>query len=308
MQTVSSQELSYRQRLPLEDKLKITNIRIQEWYEYYNGLVYVAFSGGKDSTALLHLVRSLYPDIPAVFNNTGLEFPEIVSFVRSVTNVIWIKPKLSFKQIINKYGYPVISKENSQKIYELRNTKSKKLKNIRLYGYNSKRKSGKLPLKWHYLINAPFKISNRCCNIMKKYPTAKYVSESGRHGFLGTMTCDSRLRMQSVMKYGCNAFDMKIPISRPLSFWIEKNIWEYIKTNNVHYSSIYNMGYTHTGCVFCAFGCHLQDKYTGTNKFKLMKQTHPNLWKYCMEYLNMREVLEYCGVQVEEKYKQLSLF
>jgi len=70
-------QLRQMQSLPLEAKIIKSQMRIREWYEHWSGDVYVAFSGGKDSTVLLHLTRQLYPDVPAVFCDTGLEFPEI---------------------------------------------------------------------------------------------------------------------------------------------------------------------------------------------------------------------------------------
>ena len=81
--------------------------RIKQWYEAFDGKVYVAFSGGKDSTVLLHLVRSIYPNVQGVFIDTGLEYPEIRDFVKSTSNIEWIKPKLTFKQVIDKDAYPV---------------------------------------------------------------------------------------------------------------------------------------------------------------------------------------------------------
>jgi 3'-phosphoadenosine 5'-phosphosulfate sulfotransferase (PAPS reductase)/FAD synthetase len=68
-------ELQQLQGLPLELKVLKSKQRIKEWYEHYNGDVYVSFSGGKDSTVLLRMVRELYPDVPAVFIDTGLEYP-----------------------------------------------------------------------------------------------------------------------------------------------------------------------------------------------------------------------------------------
>ena len=65
-------ELKQKQCLPLEVKIAMTLRRIREWYEYWDGNVYVSFSGGKDSTVLLHLVRQYYPGVPAVFSDTGL--------------------------------------------------------------------------------------------------------------------------------------------------------------------------------------------------------------------------------------------
>ena len=98
-------ELKLMQNYPLELKVMKTKMRIQEWVDYYGeDGVYVSFSGGKDSTVLLHIVRSMYPNIEAVFSNTGLEFPEIVEFVKSFDNVTIIKPEKSFKRVITEEG------------------------------------------------------------------------------------------------------------------------------------------------------------------------------------------------------------
>lgn len=107
-------DLHQRQGLPLEAKIKLTQQRITEWIdEFGEDGVYISFSGGKDSTVLLHLARSIYPNLKAVFIDTGLEYPEIRDFVKTFENVDWIKPKLNFKKVITEYGYPFISKEVS---------------------------------------------------------------------------------------------------------------------------------------------------------------------------------------------------
>lgn len=99
------------QALPLNLKIAKTQNRIREWYNYYGGEVYVSFSGGKDSTVLLDIVRGLYPDIDAVYVDTGLEYPELRDFVKTIDNVTWLKPKKNFKSVIQEYGYPIVSKE-----------------------------------------------------------------------------------------------------------------------------------------------------------------------------------------------------
>ena len=42
-------DLVQMQSVPRQGKILMTQRRIREWYEYYDGDVYVAVSGGKDS-------------------------------------------------------------------------------------------------------------------------------------------------------------------------------------------------------------------------------------------------------------------
>ena len=185
-----SQRLKELQALPLWRKIQITQARIIEWYNYYEGQVYVSFSGGKDSTVLLDLARRIFPDIEAVFVDTGLEFPELRKFVKTFDNVTWLHPvkynrktrnydRISFKEVIMQYGYPIGSKNISQYVNEIRHTNSEKLKELRLNGIGSKTGIGVLSKKWRILIDAPFECSEKCCVVMKKKPAHLYDRESG---------------------------------------------------------------------------------------------------------------------------------
>lgn len=113
----TANELKQMQSLPLDIKIKMSCRRIQEWYEYWEGDVYVSFSGGKDSTVLMDLVKNKcgLKDIPIVFVDTGLEFPEIKEFAKQYATDV-IKSKKSFKEILKNVGYPIISKEVALKI------------------------------------------------------------------------------------------------------------------------------------------------------------------------------------------------
>jgi 3'-phosphoadenosine 5'-phosphosulfate sulfotransferase (PAPS reductase)/FAD synthetase len=116
----SREDLKYFHAMPLEVKVGMTKTRIREWVkEYGTDGVYVSFSGGKDSTVLLHIVRELYPNVEAVFVDTGLEYPEIRDFVKTVDNVTWLRPEMNFKKVIETYGYPLVSKEISKQYRQL---------------------------------------------------------------------------------------------------------------------------------------------------------------------------------------------
>lgn len=283
-------QLQQRQSLPLEAKIVHTKDVIRKWYEHWDGDVYVSFSGGIDSTVLLHIVREMYPKIPAMFIDTGLEYPENKEFVNSKRNVIAVRPRKGFRQVIDEYGYPVISKEQSRYIYEARTTSGSKLRHTRLYG--NKWGQGKVSEKWKFLIDAPFKISDKCCYHLKKAP-AREFERNGLHPMLGNLAAESHQRVQEYLRFGCNAFDVKRPVSKPLSIWTSEDIWEYIRSRNIAYSKLYDKGYERSGCMFCMFGLQKEEL---PNKFQVMKRTHPKIWRYCICDLGLGEVLDYVGI------------
>jgi 3'-phosphoadenosine 5'-phosphosulfate sulfotransferase (PAPS reductase)/FAD synthetase len=280
----------------MEEKIKRTKQLIIEWYEQYDGNVYVSFSGGKDSTVLLNIVRGMYPDVPAVFADTGLEYPEIKEFVKTIDNVVTLRPKKSFRQVLDEYGYPVVSKEQSQYVMQYRNAKSEKTKQTRWFG--NKWGMGKISEKWKFLVGAPYKITDKCCDIFKKNPFKEYEKQTGRKPFIGVMGVESSHRMKYYLNGDCNAFNAKRPTSKPIFFWNDDDIWKYMRDFGVKYSNIYDKGYTRTGCMFCMYGLDQQQRQVKEGKldkdrFELMKETHPKLYKYCMDNLKLREVIKH---------------
>ena len=306
----TKEDLKTMQSWSLERKIQVTQTRIIEWYQHYKGQVYVSFSGGKDSTVLLDLARRIYPDIEAVFVDTGLEYPEIREFVKSIDNVTWLKPEMNFHKVIETYGYPVISKTVAHSVsVAKRNPNGAVYKNL----FSPSKRGPYAMHKYEYLISVPFNVSEKCCNIMKKKPAHSYSKATGKKPIIGTMACESQMRKTQWMNHGCNAFDIEHPASQPISFWTEQDVLQYLNEFGIPYASVYGeikqdengkyytTGCNRTGCVFCGFGCHLEKE---PNRFQRLKVTHPKLWEYCMRDwdkggLGMKEVLDKIGVKYE---------
>lgn len=313
----------------LERKVLVTQTRILEWYKYYDGKAYVSFSGGKDSTVLADIAAQVckMQDYKLVlwFSDTGLEFPEIKEHVKAFAD--WLRSKyeievelvldypkdnegkrVSFRRVIEERGYPLISKNVAHNVsVARRNPNGKVKKNC----FDPNKKGQYAMYKWSFLLDAPFEISEKCCDIMKKIPSHKFSKETGMKPIVGTMACESVLRRDGWYKTGCNAFDMKYPKSMPMSFWTEQDVLKYISTYEIPIASVYGnieqdkkgkyftTGCDRTGCVWCGFGCHLEKE---PNRFQRLKETHPKLYEYCMRDwdkggLGMDEILNYINVK-----------
>ena len=176
--------------------------------------------------------------------------------------------------------------------------------------------------KYIFMLDAPFEISNQCCNVMKKNHSHKYFKETGLVPITAQMACESKLRENQWLQNGCNGFDLKIPTSSPMSFWTEQDVLWYIKENNLSICSVYGeivtdyeamgqcenqmtfsdygifgeerpllktTGCDRTGCVLCGFGCHLEKE----SRFLRLKETHP-------KFHNLLHVLKNNGVTYAE--------
>lgn len=323
----TKEELKMLQALPLEIKVLKTKQRIREWVERFGeDGVYVSFSGGKDSTVLLHIVRSMYPNVEAVFVDTGLEYPEIRQFVKTFDNVTILRPKMRFDEVIKKYGYPLIGKKQAETIALARKNIADWKYSLRLRALGiTPREAEKLGMllpnakmldryekcvegskfnipKYRPLLRVDFLISDLCCNVIKKKPAFEYQNKTGKKTILATMAVESAIRKNAWLKNGCNAFTATHPSSTPMSFWTEQDVLHYIKENELPIASVYgdivyrdNEGHEYkqsmiggklyttgcdrTGCIFCAFGCHLEKE---PSRFQRLKETHPKQYEYCI--------------------------
>jgi len=315
------------EKISLEEKLKWSLDTklfhfftvLEVFYNEMNGKVYIGFSGGKDSTVLVWLCdwfceQMGWDKFPLVFNNTTNEYAEILEFVKSYGDrVIWLKPKMTFAQSLVKNGFPLISKEQAQRISEAKNTKSDYLRSLRMNGVEriskntgKKYNSGKISEKWKHLVKSDIQLTSKCCDILKKAPVYKFEKETGLKAIIGTTTGESNLRKQQYLKSGgCNDFNPKRPKSKPLSIFTKDDIWNLIEKHNIEICSIYYdqiingeivKGEERTGCEFCGFGVQFED--SNNTKFHRSQKRNPKRSESFMDKLGYREALRFIGIDV----------
>jgi len=335
---IDRNELIKRQSLSLGEKISHTLETYIDYFEVYKGNVYLSFSGGKDSQILGDLIDKLHDgklDIylkfeylylknylkinsdnkpVRVFCDTGLEFPEIRSHVKKFENTVWLKPKRLWTDVVINVGFLIGSKKTSRMISDIRNPTGKNTNSINLYltgikSDGSISKSFKLANIWKPLINAPFQVSGKCCDIFKKEPFHRYEKLTGKKPITATTAQESDMRRISYMQTGCNSFGSK-PMSRPLSIWTENDIWDYHNHFNIKFAEVYYdreveflendgtltiikvEGEKRTGCIFCLIGNPKQIK----GRFDRLKITHQKIYKALMSVVDMKKVFEYLGI------------
>jgi len=305
------EDLKTMQMWPLSRKIQVTQTRIVEWYHRFKGMVFVSVSGGKDSAILLDLARRCFPDIEAVYVNTGLDFPEVRKIAMDIPNVTVLQPGMRFDEVVREYGWCFPSKDVALTIYYAR--KGSEWAMMRLKGLNPDGSPSRYRqshyMRWAHLVNAPFKISAKCCGIMKEKPLDRYGKDSGKRPMIGIMAVESERRKQAWLQTGCNNFDSKHPVSKPMSFWTNRDALQYIRDYQLPIASVYGdimedhkgrlftTGEQRTGCVFCPVGCH-RDK---VNRFQRMAVSHPKLHDYCMSVLGLGAFLDFIGVEYRER-------
>lgn len=248
----------------LQDKIEATEKVIREAYEKNNGKIYISCSFGKDSTILRDIALRLYPDLPVVFSNTTNERQEIIQYMKKHPNVIVVTPEKSFKEVIETEGFPLVSKEVSQKTNELKHTNGYRTRMLRYYGNN--KGDSVLSKKWHSLAEQPFDISSKCCKILKKDALEKWAKKEGLKPLIALMSDESRLRQQLSL-YGKDDGKKKIyPFLR--TGWTQADVWEYARQYDIRFAECYYdrvvngiliKALKQSGCEYCHYGEHLED-------------------------------------------------
>ena len=276
--------LTSLRNMNLQSKIVQTKSLIREAvHEFGIDKVYISYSGGKDSTVLSHIAKSMYPNILHLFDNTTNEYPETIEHVKwekeeNDTNIISVIPKDShgvvwtFKKVVQYYGYPMFSKRISNAIRTYQHALSVRTKS------NSQDYISKNFKKYERFKELP--ISDKCCDKLKKEPLRRKAKELGLEcSILGILASESYQREKDWLEYGCNVFHQrKDNQCRPLSFWTNEDILDYINEYNVKIPKLYEMGYTRNGCMYCGFGVQLESE--GENRYQKLKKTHPVQYNY----------------------------
>lgn len=299
----SYKDLQNLQAQDIDFKLQHCINMIASFYHKESGNCYLSYSGGKDSTLLRWVIHTkaskIFPElenIPVVYFDTGLEYPEVKSFVKSMPDVIIRRPEINFFQCIMKYGYPIISKEISQCIGEARKCPGGAM-DIRMHGEYINPNNGKVQFnhkKYLPLMELPIMFSNKCCNYLKKRPAKLYEKETGRYAITAEMAEESILRARSWIGTGCNAYSSngaKRPKSKPMSIFTEQDVLGLIFNNHIEIPSVYGdiildnnnqykcTGCDRSGCIWCPYGVHLEKDET---RFQRLANTHPKQYEYCI--------------------------
>lgn len=308
------QELRQRQAWTLHQKVDHTLGVIDQFVSRMDGKVYLAFSGGKDSTVLMHLCEMIKPDIQCVFVNTGCESPSILQFVRKKKeeghNIITIRPKMTPRDVWAKYGFPLVGKETAERIHAIR-TNPDSVKSKKALGDIDPDSMFVLSRKWKYLLVTKYETSSLCCRVLKKGPSHRFARESGLAPIVGTMASESLLREKTyIRRGGCNVFNNNA-LSLPLSIWNDADIWNFIHERNIEIADIYSNGASRTGCVACGFGCQFKDD----TRLELLHRLYPKYYNMVMNFTNngvtyrqaLREMLAVNGLFLPDEDPQLTL-
>lgn len=328
------------QALPYEVKVKRAELRAREFVERLDDMELNAHVsvGGLDSIVLLLFLRNIGIDIPAI-SVSSLEDKSIQKIHKEL-GIISIpigKPKV---EILQEYGFPVISKKIAGRIDTLQNP-TEKNKTVRhaiitgecgAKGHFASNSRMQLPKKWlklfagyenenegvNYQI-APFKVSNKCCQYMKEEPCDKWAIEHNSKPFLGLMASEGGQREEALTEHGCNYFGKGVIRSAPFAPFLRQDLLQlaidlkapvpeiYGEIARKPDGTLYTTKAQRTGCSMCGFGIHMERR---PHRFDQLRERNPKEWEFWMyrcctapetgEKYGWGRVLDYIGVPWED--------
>ncbi len=341
---VTPQETAIRLAWPFDLKLEYACKKLSEYIIHFKGEVYLSFSAGKDSQVVAEIINRIwdgtfkhitpnwerlvkYPKPVFLFSNTGLEFPQIVEHAKSFNAEI-IKPKMGFTRVIKEVGVAVGSKKIAEMIRRTRgyikNPSPANEATLKLYTTGIKKDgtkgatTSKLAKRWlNAAYNAPFDISEKCCDILKKEPFERYAEETGKKPITGTrIEGEGDRRKTSYYLTGCNTFDEGKERCRPISIFTDADIWEFAGRFKIRFASVYYdrvedveqldgslkkeflPAETRTGCTFCMFGLHLEEK-DKPNRIQRLAISHPKYYDIIINKCGLGDILKWLDLPYE---------
>lgn len=227
------------------------------------GKTVVSWSGGKCSTVVLYLTLKEDPNIPVVWNNTGVHFPETIKFVKTITklwklNLHVLHPIRSFWSCVKEYGFPMLRGQ---------------------YKNSSKSKDGK-PM---------------CCQFLKEMPFQQFFKDTGYEATLtGLRASESRVRMFGIANFGQYYYAKTLKHFRyhPIAFWGQSKLDRFHVENELPQNPVYFMGQERCGCWCCTgyitWQKSLRKSHPKMYRFLSKKIGQPTLWEYvddCISFL-----------------------
>lgn len=311
----------------LDDRVREACHRIEELYYETGGKCYVSFSGGKDSTVILALIKlceEIYtiPEggIPAVFSNTGIELGATVDFVHWVrdnwySNVQIIRPDVSFDWVLKNKGKPLRSKVKAEYIHRwnIGNRSDSVMQNlvdgVTHSGKNATRT--KLADRDMHFIAPKFNInvSSKCCFFLKKKPFQKYAIKNDIKGYLygirmdeggaRSLNVEGRLHRDQNAKI-CTSVDSKGIIKKaPIIDWSNEDVNDFVERYNVPLSKAYKVyGLDRTGCMGCPFGLQI------AKNLEILHTFEPNRYKASMHWLKDVYIAQNVILPFDEDYER----
>lgn len=329
-------EFVQRQSLPYEAKIAHAEriaFEFQDWAIEHDKNLCVSI-GGLDSLTLYKFLMKLGIEVTPV-TVSALEDVTVRKAHKNIPGMVFLKPYMNKRAVIEKFGFPVISKEKAGKIELLQNPteKNKTVRHAIITGECGELgkfktiKTGsrmRLPQKWldlfggpennkygtHYK-SAPFKVSSKCCYYLKEKPCADWQRDNNMIPYLGLMASEGGQREKSLVKNGCNYYGKTTIRSCPFAIFNRQDILRLAVDLEVEVPEIYGEISTkidgtlyttkaqRTGCSMCGFGIHIEKR---PHRFDRLRETNPKEWKFWMYEVGWGEVLNYIGIGWEDKY------
>lgn len=266
---------------------RIQKIRsINEMYDL-NKNAYISFSGGKDSLTVASIIQMALPnnEIPLVFFHTGLENRQIVEYIKNYEingkKVTIVPPKINIRETLEKYGYPFKSKQHSHNLRIFQNS-GMTLTNIKYLG-NGDKKSFVCPdcLKYQFSKDFKIKVSEKCCDKMKKEVAHRWQKESGKKiTITGMRMAEGGLRNCQPQ---CTIFDgTELTKFHPIKICSNEWVDWFIKEFRIELCELYHepFNFDRTGCAGCPFAINLKNELQKYYKYDLItaKKVY-KIWK-----------------------------